>query len=215
MSPSGPERAHWDAAWRTLARPAPRELLSELVARYAEPHRAYHTLQHLRECFVQLETVADLAEHLAEVQLALWFHDAIYDTHAHDNEEQSARWARTALVAAGVGREAAERVEDLVLATRHVATPIGTDARLLVDIDLSILGADGARFSEYERQIRQEYAWVPEAIFRERRTRVLTGFLERPTIYSTPRLAGRLEQPARANLSRSLRDLAATPARPA
>jgi predicted metal-dependent HD superfamily phosphohydrolase len=210
-----PERAQWDAAWKTLARPAPPGLLSDLAARYAEPHRAYHTLQHLRECFVQLEPAADLADHLAEVQLALWFHDAIYDTRAHDNEERSARWARDALLTAGVDREPAERVEHLVLATKHDATPESADARLLVDVDLSILGADGARFREYEEQVRREYAWVPDTTFRERRAQVLTRFLARPSIYSTPRFAARLEQQARTNLSRSLQQLSATAAQPA
>ena len=210
-----PERAQWDAAWDALGRPAPDGLLSDLAARYAEPHRAYHTLQHLRECFVQLEPVTDLAEHLAEVQLALWFHDAIYDTRGHDNEERSARWAREALLAAGVDREPAERVERLVLATKHDATPEGADARLLVDVDLSILGADGARFREYEAQIRLEYAWVPDTTFRERRAQVLTRFLARPSIYSTSRLAARLEQQARSNLSRSLQQLFTTAAQPA
>lgn len=194
-----PERAQWDAAWRTLGRSAPRGLLSKLAARYAEPHRAYHTLQHLRECFVQLEPAGGLAQHLAEVQLALWFHDAVYDTHAHDNEERSARLAREALVESGVCRETAERVEGLVLATKHNATPEGADARLLVDVDLSILGADGARFREYERQIRHEYS---------------TSFLERPSIYSTPPFAARLERPARTNLSRSLQQLTATSVQP-
>jgi predicted metal-dependent HD superfamily phosphohydrolase len=209
-----PEQAQWGAAWTTLGRSAPRGLLSELAARYAEPHRAYHTLQHLRECFVQLEPAGDLAEQLAEVQLAVWFHDAIYDTHAHDNEERSARWAREALVETGVGRDTAERVERLVLATKHNATPEGADARLLVDVDLSILGADSARFWEYERQIRDEYSWVPETTFRERRAQVLTSFLERPSIYSTPRFAARLERRARENLSRSLQQLAAASVQP-
>lgn len=165
--------ARWDDAWNALGVPAPTGLLAALEARYAEPHRAYHTAQHIDECFAVLEPAASLAHHLAELQLALWFHDAIYDPRAQDNEEQSARWAGEALVAAGAGRETAERVEALVLATRHTAPPQGSDAQLLVDVDLSILGAAEARFAEYESQIRQEYGWVPDETFRDRRTRVL------------------------------------------
>lgn len=201
------ERARWDDAWRALGVPAPRGLLAELVTRYAEPHRAYHTAQHLRECFAQLDAASALAEHLADVQLALWFHDAVYDPRAHDNEERSARWAHESLVAAGARAGAAERVQALVLATKHTAAPVGADAQLLVDVDLSILGAADARFAEYEAQIRHEYSWVPAAAFRERRARALAGFLERPSIYSTPWFASRLEARARANLSRSLREL--------
>ena len=173
--------------------------------------RAYHTLQHLRECFAQLAPVESCAEHLAEVELALWFHDALYDTRAQDNEERSADWARQALAQAGVPAEVGARVRALVLATRHAALPEVGDAQLLVDVDLSILGAAPVRFDEYERQIRQEYAWVPDAAFRQARANVLRGFLARPRIFGTPWFANRLEAPARANLARSLHALDAAP----
>jgi predicted metal-dependent HD superfamily phosphohydrolase len=202
------EEVKWREAWGRLGvTPPPAPLLAELTARYAEPHRAYHTAQHLRECFSALEPASFLAEDLAAVELGLWFHDAIYDPRAHDNEEQSARWAQSALVAAGVPAEIAARVQDLVLATKHSTMPDSPDARLLVDVDLSILGAPDARFAEYEAQIRHEYAWVPEDTFRQRRARVLASFLERPAIYSTPHFARALEQRARVNLARSLRQL--------
>jgi predicted metal-dependent HD superfamily phosphohydrolase len=196
--------AAWDDAWRTLGiAPAP-TLLGELVARYTEPHRAYHTLQHLSECFVELGHAVGLAEHPAAVALALWFHDAIYDTRAHDNEARSGAWARTALLSAGGAGEIAARVEALVLATRHDVPPDGADARLVVDVDLAILGAEPPRFAEYEAQIRREYRWVPDDEFRQRRARVLGGFLTRPAIYSTAAFVDRLEARARANLARSL-----------
>ena len=201
------ERTDWENAWDGLAVCAPAGLLAQLVACYSEPHRAYHTLQHLRECFLHLESASSLAARLSEVQLGLWFHDAVYDTRAQDNEERSAAWARESLRAAGASSEAVERVHRLVMATRHDAVPEEPDARLLVDIDLSILGAGDERFAEYEKQIRAEYSWVPETAYRQARTRVLASFLERPSIYSTPRFRGLLEQRARRNLSRSLEEL--------
>jgi predicted metal-dependent HD superfamily phosphohydrolase len=194
----------WDAAWHGLGAAPPEDLLPRLLARYAEPHRFYHTLQHLEECFTVLAGAAHLAEHLAEVELALWFHDAIYDPRAHDNEERSARWAEEGLLAAGVSQAIAGRVGDLVRATKHDAVPERADARLLVDVDLSILGAPEERFAEYERQVREEYRWVPEETFRQGRARILASFLERPSIYSTPWFAERLERRARANLQSSL-----------
>jgi predicted metal-dependent HD superfamily phosphohydrolase len=199
----------WDAAWHGLGAAPPEDLLPRLLARYAEPHRFYHTLQHLEECFTVLAGAAHLAEHLAEVELALWFHDAIYDPRAHDNEERSARWAEEGLLAAGVSQAIAGRVGDLVRATKHDAVPERADARLLVDVDLSILGAPEERFAEYERQVREEYRWVPEETFRQGRARILASFLERPSIYSTSWFAGRLEGRARANLRRSLEALRA------
>jgi len=208
------ERVKWETAWDLLGLTPPRGLLAELTARYAEPHRAYHTMQHIGECFTVLEPAESLARRPGEVMLALWFHDAIYDTRAHDNEAQSAEWARASLLAAGADAGTAERVHGLVLATTHRAAPEDPDAQLVVDVDLSILGAPDARFAEYERQIRQEYAWVPPDAFRERRARVLGSFLERPAIYGTAHFATRLETRARQNLRRSLAQLGALPASP-
>jgi predicted metal-dependent HD superfamily phosphohydrolase len=165
------EQEYWSETWSRLAAAAPEALLAEIVARYSEPHRFYHTLQHLRECFSVLEPASHLAKRLAEVQLALWFHDAVYDTRAQDNEERSAHWAEESLVAGGAGSDVAARVRELVLATKHHAVPEEEDAKLLVDVDLSILGAAEPRFAEYEKQVRQEYGWVAEDAFRQGRAR--------------------------------------------
>ena len=197
-------RASWSDAWRALGASADDALLAELLARYAEGQRAYHTLQHLGECLVHLARERDGAERPAEVALALWFHDAIYDVHRHDNEARSADWARQAARRAGLAPEVAERLHALVMATRHDAQPVGADARLLVDIDLAILGATPARFAEYERQIRIEYAHVPPAVFEPRRCQILGGFLARDPLYLTAPMRTRLEAAARANLGRAV-----------
>ena len=104
-------------------------------------------------------------EHLGEIQLALWFHDAVYDLDRHDNEERSADWARNAVIEASCNEMIADRVMSLVLATRHAATGQTPDQRTLIDIDLWILGAPAKRFDEYERQVRSEYLSIPEALF--------------------------------------------------
>jgi predicted metal-dependent HD superfamily phosphohydrolase len=143
-----------------------------------------------------------------EAALALWYHDAIYDTHASDNEARSAALARAVLAAAGAQEPTIVSVERLILATKHDAVPRDRDAQILVDIDLSILGADEPRYQEYETQIRREYAWVDEGAFRSGRTKVLRSFLDRPFIYSTTEFRSRLEAPARNNLARALLALA-------
>lgn len=201
----GARRDAWIDAWHELGVAASDEtLLAELLARYGEPHRAYHTLQHLDECLEALARERSHAECPAEIALALWFHDAVYDVHRHDSEEQSADWAQAALRAAGVTADAARRVHALVMATRHHAQPEGTDAQLLVDIDLSILGAPAARFAEYERQIRVEYAHVPPEVFEPRRREILGGFLARDPLYLTASVRQRLEAQARRNLQQAI-----------
>jgi predicted metal-dependent HD superfamily phosphohydrolase len=197
----------WRRIWTELgAHTIDGGVFNQLVAAYSEQHRHYHTLQHLRDCLSHCEAAASLARRPAEVELALWFHDAVYDPRRADNEERSAEWAWRAILAAGCADAVAQRVQSLVLATRaHEASP-GDDAdtQLLLDIDLAILGAAPARFAEYGSQIRAEYAHVPEADFLRGRARVLSGFLARPRIYATGAFHDALEQRARANLTQAL-----------
>jgi len=138
------------------------------------------------------------------VELALWLHDAVYDPRARDNEERSAEWAKSLAVKKGLD---ADRAAGLVLATKHELSTLTPDARLVVDIDLSILGQPAERFDKYERGIRFEYAWVSQQKFREVRAKILEGFLERPAIYGIAHFRVKYEAPARENLRRSIRRL--------
>ena len=194
--------------WRELSLAAPADAFDELIARYTESHRYYHNARHVADCLAKFDDARDLCEHPAEVELALWFHDAIYDTHAKDNEAQSASWAARVLKDAGAAQTEMERVQELIMATCHAATPATRDACVLVDIDLSILGAAAERFDAYELGVRAEYAWVPEILFRATRRKILGEFLQRPSIYSTDNFKQKLETNARANLARSLQALA-------
>ncbi len=184
--------------------PALIALGEDLLARYREPHRHYHTLVHLDDCLTQAQQIRAQCQHAGEVEFALWFHDAIYDTRKFDNEQRCADWARQSALAAGVNAAAADRIHALILCTRHAALPSHPDAALLIDIDLSILGADPARFDAYETEVRSEYHWVPMFLFNVKRKQILREFLARPHIYSSPEYQRQLEARARANLTRSI-----------
>lgn len=194
----------WQRAWTALGSPAPDGVFESLLARWSEPHRRYHTLQHLDEGIAHLEPVLHLAEHAGEVEIALWFHDAIYEPIRGDNEAKSADWARETALAAGASAASADRIHALVMATRHAALPATPDEALLVDVDLSILGAPAARFAEYEAQVRAEYALVPTWLFRNKRRGILLEFLARPRIFATEHFHGTLEARARENLQESV-----------
>lgn len=208
-----PDRQSWNRTWATLGVPPAEGAFDQLIERYAEPHRAYHTMQHIDECFAVLEPVLSSAQHPTEIELALWFHDAVYDPRASDNEERSARLAGNVMRNAGVDDAVTIRVESLILTTKHNQLPqkfdnaTNKDAALLVDADLAILGASPDRFDEYDRQIRLEYAWVADAEYRIGRARVLNSFLSRQVIYRTASFADRFESKARENLSRAIANL--------
>lgn len=202
-------QGQWQALWQELAGRAPEAgLLAQLCTRYSETHRHYHTLQHLDACLGHLARLRDQANRAPEVAIALWFHDAIYDIGATDNERRSADWASTALAAAGVTPQVADRVHALIMVTRHDQPPQTPDQALLLDIDLAILGAPGAVFDGYEQQIFREYQSVPPAAMRSNRRRILQGFLDRPRIYHTQTMHDAREALARENLQRSIQALA-------
>lgn len=194
----------WNRCWQGIgAQHNGDELKQALIAAWNEPQRKYHTEQHLRECLTLFEEFQHLAEHPHEVELAIWFHDAIYDIKGKDNELKSAEWARSALASSGVSEEKCQRIYELIMATEHSAMDAldTADKQLLVDIDLAILGSSPARFAEYEQQVRAEYSYVPGFIFRRKRRQVLGGFLKRNPIYQMPDLKLRFELQARRNLS--------------
>ncbi len=192
--------ASWDRAWANLSLPSAAGQFDRLLKAYDEPHRSYHTRQHLEECIGHFSRVVDLAHHPGEVEIALWFHDAVYDLQGADNERRSAEWALEALSQAGAGDAVKARVHALIMATLHDAVPTEADQQLLVDIDLAILGATPARFKAYDRQVAIEYSWVPRDLYEVKRREVLNGFLARPHIYSTEHFRTELEAQARINL---------------
>jgi predicted metal-dependent HD superfamily phosphohydrolase len=177
---------------------------ADLLRRWAGPGRAYHGLDHLRDCLARLDDAPDDGADRDLVEAALWFHDAVYDPRAGDNEARSAELARATLAALGVPDQQATAVADLVLATRHREPPRGAEARLLCDVDLAILGAPAEDFDHYDRAIRLEYAWVPEMVYRPERAAVLRALLARRPLYVTAHFRDRYEQSARGNLHRAL-----------
>lgn len=182
------------------------KVFHELVNRYSEEHRAYHTLEHI---ITMLDDYTRQGKPDPALMLAILFHDAIYDTQAKDNEEQSALFAKEGIQQMELGNSLAEEVHELILWTKHAKVP-GNDqpkAKLLVDLDLAILGAPAQEFDLYEIQIRKEYEWVPEDTFCKERIKILESFLGRATIYSTFEIFYQKENIARANLYRSIAKL--------
>lgn len=175
------------------------EVAEELERRYAEPHRSYHTMDHIESSLAWLDWAYGQAHRPAEVELALWFHDAVYDATRHDNEERSAELAEGLLRAHGAPARSIERIGEMIRATqRHEASQ--GDAAMVCSIDLAILGAEPRRYARYEAAVRREYGYVPEEAYREGRRHFLQALLERPSIYANLALRELLECGARRNL---------------
>lgn len=202
---NGDLEGSWQRLWHDLgARGDPRDPMDDLLSRWQEPQRHYHTVQHLRECLVTFAGVAAQARHAAEVEAALWFHDAVYNLRESGNEEKSAALAQRVLGTAGVDPQAVERIARMVLATKHDVTPSSPDEQLCVDVDLAILGAPRERFDAYDRQVQAEYSFVPRPLFRRKRREILASLASRPRLYATGHFHAALDASARANLAHAI-----------
>ncbi|GLK90158.1 HD domain-containing protein [Pseudomonas turukhanskensis] len=196
----------WETLWHALGAPAPAGSFTALAQHYSEPHRHYHNGAHINACLHHLDRFQHLARDLPAVELALWTHDAIYDTRGQDNEALSADLAVHLLVGAGIPARA-EEVRRHILATAHTTPAAGDDAGLVVDIDLAVLALPAEAYLAYTHAVRAEYSWVPEPLFKAGRAKVLNALLQMPHLYSHGEIRAQWEAPARANLNAELREL--------
>jgi predicted metal-dependent HD superfamily phosphohydrolase len=185
--------------------PGPPEAGADLVRRYEEPHRRYHTTAHLAEVLDRVDDLAAEADDLEAVRLAAWFHDAVYDPLGTGNEECSAALAERVLATTG---RPAETVAEVARLVRLTAThdPAGGDRNgaVLCDADLAVLAADPGRYAAYAAAVREEYATVPDETLRRGRADVLRRLLDLPSLFRTARGRERWEDAARHNVRAEL-----------
>ncbi|MBB5020196.1 putative metal-dependent HD superfamily phosphohydrolase [Chitinivorax tropicus] len=209
MSPSAtaedPWAARWQALWLRLGCQPDLAEYQTLRQAYAEPARHYHTFTHIAACLSWLDRAyADQALPVDDgLELAIWYHDGVYDPYRADNEAASAAWWRQTAARHGLAGPLVERVSAWILATQH-ADQTQPDAPWLLDIDLSILGAVPAVYQQFEQHVRAEYRWVPAFVFRCKRAALLQQFLDRPRLYQTDYFHDRLEAAARHNLQHAI-----------
>lgn len=176
----------------------------KLLAAYQEPWRQYHNGEHIADCLRRFDGVQDHCHEPLSVELAIWFHDAVYRIGAPDNEARSADWAASLL-----RDERSATVRCLILATaRH--EPFDDDSALLCDIDLAILAEPTSVYQNYAEKIRREFAHLDDTTFAAGRSRVLEQLLARASIFSSGRFFPKFENAARENIRRELNALQET-----
>jgi len=196
--------------WRDLAGrlacpgPGIETVLGELVRAYSEPHRHYHTTEHIASLLRLMDEHGHEVIDRDAMAVAMLFHDVVYDPARHDNEQASADLASERLAALAFPGQLVEKVKSFILASQHGQCPPtinDTDLALLLDLDLSILAAAPAEYRAYAQAIRREYNHVPDALYRLGRRRILEGFLTRGSIYCTKQLHALWDKQARANIA--------------
>ncbi|MFG3498688.1 hypothetical protein [Streptomyces sp. NPDC047928] len=185
--------------------PAPSRYADDLLGRWAEPQRRYHTTDHLVAVLDRVDELAAYADDPALVRLAAWFHDAVYLPERSENEERSARLAERALPELGVDSARTGEVARLVrLTITHDPADGDRNGEVLCDADLAILAAAPEEYAAYAVAVREEYGFVPDDAFRAGRAAVLRQLLALPRLFRTPHGAWEWEERARANLTAEL-----------
>ncbi|MFD4247032.1 hypothetical protein ACFWP3_36415 [Streptomyces sp. NPDC058525] len=183
--------------------PAP--YADRLLTAWAEPQRRYHTTAHLADVLARIDILAEHSADPAAVELAAWFHDAVYRPDRSENEERSAVLAERALPELGVDAARTAEVARLVrLTVTHDPAPGDTNGEALCDADLAVLAGPPEAYAAYAAAVRDEYGFVPDDAFTAGRAGVLRQLLALPRLFRTPYGAAHWEAPARANLAAEL-----------
>ncbi len=191
------------------------QIFDELTALYAGNQRFYHNFDHVRQVLSVIDLIKEDCQNAASVDLAAWFHDAIYDPKAGDNEERSAAYATASLTQLRVPASTIDVVTAMILKTKNhtdtneiaLLSQNNMDAFIFLDADLAILGAPIQTYQAYAAGIRREYGWLSDEEYKNGRKKVLSCFLSWPRIYQTSRLRALLEIPARQNIQEEIRSL--------
>jgi len=199
-------RLHWSALCSTLKVPSALQnhWWTLLETRYTEPQRHYHTLAHLNELYSCLQEFKEQIVDIPAVELAIFFHDIIYNPRATDgkNEDDSAilfgDFAQDADLDSGL---TAKVFRWIVQTKHHVCSPDDEgDCKLFMDFDMAVLGWPRQQYNEYRKQVRNEYIHIPAGIFCSARASFLAATASQAQIFATDAFRERLEQRARENL---------------
>jgi predicted metal-dependent HD superfamily phosphohydrolase len=211
----------WETAVRELGgAPDPaRAAAAELVRRYRQPHRRYHTLTHIEAVLAACRSLADALElddrDRAIADLAVCAHDVVYDATPGSDERASAMWAEAELSRCGLAADDVRRVAAIVLATiRHTTDPGDLVGSVVLDADLAILAAEPGEYARYVTAVRAEYGALSDSAWRSGRAAVLRNLLARPVLFATEPARLRWADRARRNMTRELAALADDPAAP-
>ena len=202
------DRERFERLWERRIGVGAGAVFDALDAAYREPHRRYHTVAHVEHCLHCFDLAADRMDEPDAVEMALWFHDAVYDVPTQGNELRSAE-----LFAARAGGRGSERfrstVHRLIMVTEHREPPATLDESFIVDIDLSSFGLPWDEFLRDSLAVRAEFAMVPDAEFYPRHRKFTESLLARPHFCFTEFFRERHEARARENVERILAGFAA------
>lgn len=172
----------------------------EIVYQYSKKSRYYHNLVHLENMFSELEMVKEQVEAFNLIAFSVFYHDIVYNATSKVNEEKSAEWALSRLKHYHLSDDQLQIINEQILATKKHQKSENHDVNLLIDADLSILGAERNIYQKYTENIGKEYAVYPDFLYKPGRKKALIHFLEFESIFKTEHFRSKYENQARENI---------------
>ncbi len=180
--------------------------LDGILTMHSESHRAYHNMDHVRDCLSKLDSLVELNVK-DDIEMAFWYHDIIYNPYGKNNELKSAIRAKEFLLNQRVEQQRVDNICNLIIATMHTQVPENVEQEFIMDIDISILGSTAIEYESYTKSIRKEYKFVPWFLYRKSRLRIMESFLKRENLYFSEYYRSKYESNARRNIAREIDQL--------
>ncbi len=182
------------------------EIFTLLGTQYKEETRHYHNWQHIKAMIKGLHSYPEEINDTLSIELAIWFHDAIYVPLRKDNESRSAKFFHEQL-SLYLPIERTRKVMGYIEATKNHSKTTDRDLQIFLDLDLAILGQSKTVYQNYANQVREEFGYVPNFLYKRGRKLVLKSFLDKNTIYQTLFFKEKYEEQARKNIQEELESL--------
>ncbi len=183
------------------------KLWKEINTRYNKRNRYYHNITHLDNLIKELTIIKDKINDWQTIVFSVAYHDIVYNILKMDNEEKSGDLAFKRLTLLELPEYKKDNCRKQILATKGHHKSSDSDTNLFTDADLSILGSEYIYYKAYTEQIRKEYQFYPDLLYKPGRKKVLKHFLEMKAIYKSPYFAEKYEQRARENIILELEEL--------
>ena len=192
--------------WRRCAGINTEQVWQKLRSHYQEPHRYYHTLEHIAHCLGQLDIAGDYVEESSATEMAIWFHDIIYHYGAKDNEILSVAYFKE-VAGSAMSAPFIDRVAEFIIATQHTGAAGDPAIAYMVDIDLSGFGLPWDEYLADSLSLRYEAEGVNDEQYYMGKLRFLTELQRWPSLYQSPFFKNRLEARAQSNITRYIADI--------
>jgi predicted metal-dependent HD superfamily phosphohydrolase len=176
------------------------EYWNEIYSAYSSEGRYYHGLEHLRSIFRLTEEEVLSTTDRQALNLAVFYHDIVYDFERKDNERKSADLAIDRLSRAGVDQILIERVEELIMATYGHEYSDDALRNLMIEADVSVIGTDHDTYAKYAENCRREYSMFSDEEYNPVRKQALSHFLNTGSLFVSPKFKERFEANAKRNL---------------